>query len=45
MTKSRDQDLFYFFIGLQTNPKTRHFLVNRFRDDYDNVSCPDDVES
>ena len=37
MTKSRDQDIFYFFSGLQSNPKTRHFLVEHFRKDYDKV--------
>ena len=37
-TKSRDQDLFYYFIGLQQNHKTRHFLVENFRKDYEKVN-------
>lgn len=37
MTKSRDQDLFYYFTGLQMNYKTRHFLVEHFRKDYEEV--------
>ena len=37
MTKSRDQDLFYYFVGLSMNPHTRHFLVKKFRQDYDAV--------
>lgn len=41
MTKSRDQDIFYYFAGLHFNPKTRHFLVQSFRKNYDAVRCSD----
>ena len=37
MNKSRDQDMFYFFIGLNINYKTRHFLVEKFKADYELV--------
>ena len=37
MNKSRDQDIFYYFSGLQGNPETRHFLVQKFRSNYDVV--------
>lgn len=40
MTKSRDQDLFYFFVGLQENPKSRHFLAEKFKENYDDVRFP-----
>lgn len=34
MTKSRDQDMFYSFSGLQTNPKARHFVAEKFKADF-----------
>lgn len=37
MTKARDQDLFYFFSGLQENYDARRFLVQKFKHDYDAV--------
>lgn len=37
MTKARDQDLFYFFIGFQENYAARRFLVQKFKQDYDAV--------
>ncbi|GJE97967.1 M1 family metallopeptidase [Phanerochaete sordida] len=35
MTKSRDQNLFYLFAGLQENFAGRHFLVRKFEENYD----------
>jgi len=35
MTKARDQDLYYFFVGLQRNHTARRFLVENFKADYD----------
>lgn len=35
MTKTRDQDLMVFFRGFFANHNKRHFLVNKFREDYD----------
>ena len=37
MTKSRDQDLFYFFSGLNENYGSRHFLAEKFKANYDAV--------
>lgn len=37
MTKSKDQDIFYYFSGLHDNTDTRHFLVDSFRKDFDAV--------
>lgn len=37
MTKSRDQDVLYFFRGLGTNFKARRTLVQFFQNDYDAV--------
>jgi len=35
MTKVRDTDLIYYFIGLRKNPATRRFLTGKFRENYD----------
>lgn len=35
MTKSRDQDVIYFFSGLSRNPKDRRILVEFFKKNYD----------
>ena len=37
MSKSRDQDLFYFFSGMNENYKSRHFLAEKFKENYDAV--------
>ena len=37
MKNSRDQDLFYFFGGFMGNPGMRHFLLKKFREDYQAV--------
>lgn len=37
MTKARDQDLFYYFAGLQRNHKTRRFLASAFKEHYQTV--------
>ena len=34
MTKSRDQDIPYYFMGLAANANARHFLLRKFRQDY-----------
>ncbi|KAI0792895.1 hypothetical protein C8Q75DRAFT_751852 [Abortiporus biennis] len=34
MTKSRDQDVFYYFAGLGQNRKTRRFLAQKFKENY-----------
>lgn len=41
LTKSRDQDIVYFFRGLSMNNDTRRPLVKFFKDEYDVVSFPD----
>jgi aminopeptidase 2 len=32
--KSRDQDVMYYFVGLEANPKTRRPLSQYFKDQY-----------
>ncbi|EKM55868.1 uncharacterized protein PHACADRAFT_256779 [Phanerochaete carnosa HHB-10118-sp] len=34
-TRARDQDLYYFFAGLQGNHAARRFLAEKFKTDYD----------
>ncbi|EMD34526.1 hypothetical protein CERSUDRAFT_86618 [Gelatoporia subvermispora B] len=34
LTKVRDQDLFYYFMGLQMNFKTRRFVASAFKEHY-----------
>ncbi len=36
---ARDQDVIYFFEGLQANHKTRRTLLQFFRENYDLVSA------
>lgn len=42
MTKSRDQDVLYFFRGLTTNFKARRALVQFFQNEYGTVRVPED---
>ncbi|GJE97965.1 ERAP1-like C-terminal domain-containing protein [Phanerochaete sordida] len=37
MTKARDQDLYIYFRGLQSNPTARRFLADKFKADYDDL--------
>jgi len=37
-TKARDQDVFYFFMGLAVNFKARRLLTKYFQENYDAVS-------
>jgi aminopeptidase 2 len=37
-TKSRDQDIIYYFRGLSVNTKMRRSLLGYFKDEYENVS-------
>lgn len=37
LTKSQDQDLKYFFVGLQANFKTRRMLTQMFKDNYETI--------
>ena len=37
MTKSRDQDVIYFFAGLSRNNKDRRIVVEFFKNNYDAV--------
>ena len=39
MNKARVMELLHFFFGLQQNPYTRHFVVNKFKENFD-VVCP-----
>ena len=43
LTKSKDQDIVYYFLGLYENPSTRHFLVENFRKDFEPVSLADTI--
>ncbi|KAF7338457.1 Aminopeptidase [Mycena venus] len=52
LTKSRDQDIMYFFRGLQANTRARRQLATFFKDNYDAASfapmpylCADNVSS
>ncbi len=36
-TKARDQDVFYFFMGLAVNFKARRLLTKYFQENYDAV--------
>jgi aminopeptidase 2 len=38
LTKARDQDVRYLFIGLQANFKTRRILTRFFEDNFEAVS-------
>lgn len=35
MTQAKDQDVHRLFLGLSANAGKRHFLVERFRENYD----------
>lgn len=37
MTEARDQDVYYFFGGLQANIVTRRYLTEAFKENYDKV--------
>ena len=37
MNKARVMELMHFFMGLQQNPFTRHFVVEKFKQDFDIV--------
>ena len=37
LTKARDQDVVYFFMGLRSNYKARRLLAQFFKDQYDTV--------
>lgn len=38
LTETKDQDMFYFFVGLSANPATRRFLGKSFKKHYPTVS-------
>jgi aminopeptidase 2 len=42
LTEVRDQDVVYFFQGLESNYKARRLLAQFFKDHYDTVNCSDD---
>ena len=37
MNKARVMELLHFFFGLQQNPYTRHFVVDKFKENFDVV--------
>lgn len=39
MNKSRDQDIFWYMLGLRDNHKTRRFLAEKFKANYDIVGA------
>ena len=37
MTKSRDQDIYYFIAGLSANRRARHYLAEKVKANFDAV--------